>query len=432
MTEAVRSEAQAGTGRPGFRALLGPGPFRRFFLSRAVSLTGDAAVPIALALSLSQPGQSAGWLGAMLAAAIIPKVLLMAFGGIAADRLPKLALMLGSSLVCGVAQLATAVLIASQTDLRWALLAQTCYGISTAVGYPATFGYLPHVTGPERLGPANALLGAWTGVAGVLGPAITSVLALAMDPVYALALDGVSFFVAAALLLGLPRGGTSERTAKGGPAALRDGWSALRQLPWLLRMTLLDGSLMLLVTGPFLVLGPALVARSSPHGWAAMMLCFAAGELIGSLLSGRLHPSRPILLAALGLLTLGLPPLLLAGGAGLVVLCVAQMLAGAGIGAYGVLITTAVQASVSPEKLARVGALTSIGSFGFLPLGYLLAPLLATLVDPLDLMWGAAGWTVVAVLGLVANRDLRAFGSSLQKQVPSRPTSPSDPEGRPC
>lgn len=47
----------------GFRALFAPGPFRRFFASRAISLIGDAVVPTALALTMTELGYSPGWLG---------------------------------------------------------------------------------------------------------------------------------------------------------------------------------------------------------------------------------------------------------------------------------------------------------------------------------------------------------------------------------
>ncbi|QLE75587.1 MFS transporter [Streptomyces rectiverticillatus] len=392
-----------------FRTVLAGRHFRRFFFSRAVSLAGDAVVPTALALTLTERGATAGWLGAMLAAALLPKVAFLAFGGIAADRFAKLPLMAASSLVCGAAQLATALVLTTGGGLLWwALGCQTAYGVASAVGYPATFGYLPHCVDPPRLGAANALLSAWTGAAALLGPAATAVLAALGDPALALALDGASFLLAACLLAGLPRGGPAGHVG-GGIDALREGWRALRLLPWLLRMTVVDSLILLLVTAPFIVLGPGLVQHVAPGGWALLMLLFAAGELLGSLASGRVPLRRPILAAVLGLPMLGLPPLLLAMGAGLWPLCLAQVLAGASIGAYGVLVNTAVQRETPPAQLARVGAISSVGSFAFLPLGYVLAPLLAGLVGPEPLLWGAAAWTAVSVLVLLADADLRSF-----------------------
>ncbi|MFI1421948.1 MFS transporter [Streptomyces sp. NPDC020731] len=395
-------------GKLSFRRLLAAPRFRRFFASRAVSLLGDGVVPTALALSLTQRGVSPTWLGGMLAAALVPKVLLLLFGGVAADRFAKLPLMIASSLVCGVTQLLTAAVLIGDGSLWWALACQALYGVAVALGYPATFGYLPHCVDAGQLGGANALIGAWTGSAALLGPAVAAVLAALGDPALALAIDGASFLLSALLLVGLPRGRPTERT-EGGVAALRDGWRALRRLPWLLRMTVVDSLILLLVSAPFLVLGPQLVQRMSPNGWALLMLFFAGGEVLGSLVSGRARLSRPILAGAMGLLAIGLPPLLLAAGAGLAPLCASQVLAGAAIGAYGVLVNTVVQQTVPSEQLSKVGAMASMGSFAFLPLGYVLAPLLAGVVGPLPLLWGAAVWTAVSVAALLSDRRVREF-----------------------
>ncbi|WP_330328516.1 MFS transporter [Streptomyces sp. NBC_00536] len=383
--------------------------FRRFFISRAISLIGDAVVPTALALSLVAREASAVWLGAMMAAAILPKVLLLALGGVAADRLPKRPLMAASSIVCGLTQIGTAAVFMAGLSLWWALACQAVFGMSMAIGYPATFGYLPHCVEPADLGAANALVGAWTGAASLLGPTVAAVSAALGPPSAALAADGASFLVSAALLAGLPRGEAGGPPQPAG-AGLREGWQALRGLPWLLRMTVVDSLILLLVAAPFMVLGPGIVQHLSPNGWALLMVSFALGELLGSLACGRLRLRRPILTAALGLLAMGLPPLLLAAGAGVPALCAAQFLAGAGIAAYGVLVNTAIQQTVPADRLSRVGAISSIGSFAFLPLGYVLAPLLAGVVGPEPLLWIAAVWTLASVGALVSDRALREFG----------------------
>ncbi len=396
-------------GTPEFSRLLKTPVFRRFFLSRAVSLIGDAVVPTALALSLVARDASAVWLGAMMAAAILPKVLLLALGGVAADRLPKRQLMVASSIVCGLAQLGTAATFIGGISLWWGLACQIVFGMSMAIGYPAMFGYLPHCVEPKNLGAANALLGAWTGMASLLGPTVAAISAALGPPALALAADGVSFLFSALLLVGLPHGGPTE-PINDAAAGLREGWQALRGLPWLLRMTVVDSLILLLVAAPFMVLGPGIVQHLTPNGWALLMVSFAAGELLGSLACGRLRLRRPILTAALGLLAMGLPPLLLAAGTGVPALCVAQFLAGAGIAAYGVLVNTAIQQNVPADRLSRVGAISSIGSFAFLPLGYVLAPLIAGVVGPEPVLWIAAVWTVASVSALVADRTLREFG----------------------
>jgi Major Facilitator Superfamily len=363
-------------------------------------------VPTALALSVVDRVSSPAWLGAILAAAILPKVVFLAVGGVAADRLVKRNLMIGSALVCGAAQLGTAYALFAGGSLWWALTGQVVYGLSIAVGFPATFGYLPHCVEPHQLGAANALLGACAGAASMLGPGIAAVLLLAGPPPVLLVADGASFLLGACCLVGLPEGGPSERVA-GGLAALRDGWRALRDVPWLLRMTVVDSLILLLVAAPFLVLGPEMVQHQVNHGWVLVMVAFSAGEFAGSIASGRVRLRRPLLTAALGLVLMAFPPLLLASGAGVGALCVAEFGAGVGIAAYGVLVNTAIQRSVPSGYLARVSAISSVGSFAALPVGYLLAAPLAGVLGPGPLLWVASAWTLVSVGVLASDGELR-------------------------
>jgi hypothetical protein len=364
-------------------------------------------VPTALALSVVDRGDSPNWLGVILSAAILPKVLFLAFGGVAADRSVKRNLMIGSSLICGAAQLGTALALFTGGSLWWALAGQVVYGLSIAIGLPATFGYLPHCVEPHQLGAANALLGACAGAASMLGPAIAAVVLLAGPPPVLLLADGASFLLGAGFLVGLPAGGPTGRV-DGGLAALRDGWRALRDVPWLLRMTVVDSLILLLVAAPFIVLGPEVVQRQLKHGWVLVMVSFSAGELVGSIASGRARLRRPVLAAALGLVFMAFPPLLLASGAAIGALCIAEFGAGIGIAAYGVLVNTAIQRSVPSGYLARVSAISSIGSFAALPVGYLLAAPLAGVLGPGPLLWVASAWTLVSVGVLVSDRELRA------------------------
>lgn len=395
--------------------------FRRFFASRAISLVGDAMVPTALALSVVGRGGSPDWLGAVLTAAILPKVLFLAIGGVAADRFIKRNLMIGSSVVCAVAQVGTAAALSTGGSLWWVLACQVLYGLSIAVGYPATFGYLPHFVEPDQLGSANALLGACAGITSMLGPSVAAVVLLAGPPPVLLLVDGASFLLASLFLVGLPAGGPATPVA-GGAAALRDGWRALRDVPWLLRMTIVDSLILLLTAAPFMVLGPGLVQHQMINGWVLLMVSYAAGEFAGSIVSGRARLRRPLLAGSVGLVLIGVPPLLLASGADVAVLCAAEFGAGISIAAYTVLVNTAIQRSVPSGYLARVSAISSLGSFAALPIGYMLAAPLAGVLGAKPLLWVASSWTLVSVALLVSDSELRGVrndstGLVLQDQV---------------
>jgi hypothetical protein len=72
--------------------------FRRLFLAQTVNLLGSAIAPIALAFAvLGQPGGSATHLGLILAARSLGQVTFLLFGGVLADRMPRLRLMTASN-----------------------------------------------------------------------------------------------------------------------------------------------------------------------------------------------------------------------------------------------------------------------------------------------------------------------------------------------
>jgi hypothetical protein len=128
-------------------------------------------------------------------------------------------------------------------------------------------------------------------------------------------------------------------------------------------MTVVDSLILLLVAAPFLVLGLEIVQHWMRTGWVLVMAAFSAGELAGGIASGRARLRRPLVAAALGLLFMAFPPLVLVCGGGVGWVCAAEFGAGLGISAYGVLVNTAIQRLVPADYLARVSAISSVGSF---------------------------------------------------------------------
>ncbi|MFJ3941733.1 hypothetical protein [Streptomyces parvus] len=66
-------------------------------------------VPIGLAFAVLKIGGGTGALGAVLAASVVPQILLLLVGGVVADRLPRHRVMVWSNVVCAAAE-TTAVL----------------------------------------------------------------------------------------------------------------------------------------------------------------------------------------------------------------------------------------------------------------------------------------------------------------------------------
>src|SRR3712207_6135504 len=106
---------------------------------------GDALLPVALAFAvLDELDGSAGDLGLVLAAQVVPMTFLVLVAGVWADRHSRRALMLGSDLGRAIVQAATAALVLSGAAELWHLIVLSAlYGGLEAFFRPAAGGLLP-------------------------------------------------------------------------------------------------------------------------------------------------------------------------------------------------------------------------------------------------------------------------------------------------
>ena len=151
--------------------------FRLLYAGQAVSLLGDALVPVALAFAVLDLTGSATDLGLVLAAQILPLALFLLAGGVWADRLPRQLVMLASDLVrCAVQAVLAALLLSGRAQLWELIVTAAIYGVAEAFFRPASTGLIPATVSPGRLQQANALLGMTTNGAWILGPALAGIL----------------------------------------------------------------------------------------------------------------------------------------------------------------------------------------------------------------------------------------------------------------
>jgi len=78
--------------------VLGERDFRLFFVGQSVSLVGDGMLTVTLAFAVLDLTGSVSDLGFALAASRAPLVVAVLVGGVAADRLPRRAVMVGADL----------------------------------------------------------------------------------------------------------------------------------------------------------------------------------------------------------------------------------------------------------------------------------------------------------------------------------------------
>ncbi|MFC0506090.1 MFS transporter [Micromonospora costi] len=372
--------------------------FRLLFVGRTVSAVGDAVVPAALALAVLRATGSTAALALVLGAAMLPRLLLLPLGGVAADRFDARRVALLADLTRCAAQLLVGVeLLGGDPALTTIAVASAVGGTAAAFALPTASPLVAGTVDPAQRQRANALLGTTANASRLAGPALAGALIWAAGPGWAFVLDAASFAVSAALLAVIRVRQVPRPERRSVTTDLLHGWREVRSRTWfwssLLGHGTWNGAAAVLTT-----LGPAVaVHRLGGEGvWLLMLQAGAVGMLAGSLIAGRIRPRRPVLTANLGLATYAAPLVLLAVAAPAPAIVVAYGVALTALGYLNPVWETVVQSQFPPHVLARVTSYDWLVSLGAMPLGYALAPLAAR-------VWGEpAPLAVAGALVLVA------------------------------
>jgi MFS family permease len=344
----------------------------------------DGFGPVTLSFAVLRVTGSAGRLGLVLAVQATAALALTLAGGLAGDRFPR-----GRILTCSLAGRAGAAAWLAVTLLTgtasFPLLLAAAGGYGGADGFfgPASTALLPGIVPPDRLAPANALLGGAASTAAVAAPALAGLIVAALGPGAGFAVQAVLLAAAAGSLTAarLP----ARRTPRAQPAEgmVKAGWTEFVRIRWLWLLTGQWLVFSMLTLAPVTVLGPALAQRylGGAAAWGVISAGLALGAVGGQLSAGRMRPpARPGVTIACLMPVMAAEALALGLSAPLAAVAAAAALTGLAMGAQTVFFQTAMQTSVRPDVLARVAAIDLVGSEGGQPAGYALAGPLAAAV----------------------------------------------------
>ncbi|WP_223393686.1 MFS transporter [Nocardioides rotundus] len=346
--------------------------FAWYFASRFVNTLGVMMASIALTFAvLDLPGATATDLGLVLAARTLPMVLLMLWGGVLSDRLPRTLVLQVSNLASALSQGLIAALVLTGRAELWSLAALAAVqGAVSAAGMPAMASVVVQLVPRSQLQPANTLLSLSRNGLTVLGPTVGALIVVALGPGWALAIDAGTWLVSALLLVPvrLPareRGATTSMVAE-----LREGWTFFRTTGWLWTVVLAFGALNAIHAGAFLTLGPVVAEDTiGRQGWGYVLSAEALGLVAMGVVLLRVRLERPLLWGMACIAAAGLPILILGLDPRLAVLVVTAFVAGAGIEVFSLGWNLAMQENVDEQMLSRVFSYDYLGSIIAIPLG---------------------------------------------------------------
>ena len=366
--------------------------FRLFFVGQGISLIGTWMQMIAVGwlayqLTAGEPERiRAFWLGVVAFSGRIPTFILAPLAGVLVDRWNRYRLVVVTQILAMIqAALLAALTLTHVITLAQLILLSLMLGLINALDVPGRQSFMIEmVDKPEHLNNAIALNSSLVNSARIIGPAIAGVLLKAAGAGFCFLLNAVSYVPVIAALLAM-RVKPVERKQADGRIFMRlaegvryaFGFPPIRNMLLLLALVSLSGA-------SYTVLLPIFAEHVLQHGSGLYALLFAAagaGALVGALLLAMRESARGLSLwiaiapaiFGVGLIALGFSRL-----AWLSVLIMPVI-------GFGMLVqlascNTVLQTLVDDHMRGRVMSLYSMSFMGMVPLGSLLAGLMARLI----------------------------------------------------
>ncbi|WP_406673331.1 MFS transporter [Nonomuraea sp. N2-4H] len=176
----------------------------RLLIGRCLSALATALIPTTLTLAVLRAGGGEGELGVVLAAELVPLLVLLPVGGVLADRIRPARVVLLADLTRCLSQaiIAVELLLGVYRVLDLAVLSAMA-GVAIAFGSPAVPRLVVAVVpGPDRL-RVNARIGVVTSLSAVAAPAIAGTVTVVAGPGWAAGITAAVFACSAWTLGGI-------------------------------------------------------------------------------------------------------------------------------------------------------------------------------------------------------------------------------------
>ncbi len=386
-------------------------PFRWLWLGQGISALGDRSYEIALVWLLVALTGSTLIVGTVMTVAYIPTIVLLALGGVVADRFSRRGIVIWSDLLRAVVTLVFAVLVSLHyISLPLVFVLVVIYGLFAAFFSPALAALYPSLVKREQYGQANSLRQIAANVAVLVGPVLGGYLVAQYSVAAALAFDAATFLVAA--LASLRIGRVPQETASDAPdtpakpqhtnspfAGVLFLWSEPGLLIMALSFSLING-----LNNVEAILVPFIVQRElhlPATAYGVMGACLGLGMIGGALVIGSLesHLRRRTLVICVALLLFGGAIAAMGITHTIWAFYVAYVGMGLGFIVPEVLVSTLLQRVIPADRRGRVFSVIGAVAMAMNPLGFLLAGALGQRFGPRGgLLIGGAAIVALAVI----------------------------------
>jgi MFS transporter, DHA3 family, macrolide efflux protein len=362
-----------------------------------VTSLGDALYRIALGFWLLAETGSTAITGAVLAASMLPRILLSPIAGAVVDTVSRKRILVAADVLCGAAVLLVGAAAAFGALRLWMLVAAAlALGAGVAFFTPALETVLPELASRGALSRVNAAFSfACTGAA-LVGSSVGGFAFVALGAPALFLLDGLSFACSAVctLFAALPPPPVVERSRSSLALKLRQGFEAVRGSPGVAGLIAASSVANLLTAGALFSVLALCEGRDDlgPAAYGLLMAALSAGAIAGYLgAAAKAIPARLRFAAFCGSgVLLGVSLAIFPRFQGVPGMLPLMAAAGFAISVTGTLFTTSLQLAVRSVDRGKVLGLRAALMTAMAPIGIAGAGCVAEVIDPAVTIWMAA------------------------------------------
>jgi MFS family permease len=408
--------------RVGYRSLFSNRDYRLLFSGLTISMSGSWAYNVALVVFVFDATHSPAWVAAASMTRFLTALVASPVGGLIADRVERVRLMVSLDMLALTFQAALAVVAAMNGPVVLAITLAALTSVSTSSYDPAARATTPVVVGEEHLAAANSAQSAVENLSIIVGPAIAGVLLLFSPPATVFAINAATFGFSAFLVSRMRARNRPSDISKGGPVGplkqMAEGIRAFASSP---KVMLLAGFSILasFVYGTdtvlFVVVSKDQLGTGST-GYGYLLAALGLGGILVAGFMNRVAASRRLGgIIVIGMAVYCLPTSLLTIVHTPWIAFFLEVIRGGGTIVVDVLAITALQRLVKPDVVARVFGVFFALVLAAISLGALLMPILIGSVG-LNATLLVMGFAIPA-LCVAAYPWIRALDARAQREL---------------
>ncbi len=397
--------------------------FTALWIGQTLASVGGAIMNVVIPILALSLHASTLTLGLIMTLMMLPQVLLLPFTGILADRMPRVPVMIVTDLIRFLLVATLAVLAAFHALHLYDLYTfSILFGAMVALFQPAYAGARAQIFTQPIRNAANSLTMGAQQLAFIIGPSIGGLLVGISSGAAALGVDALGFLISVISLFFVrlqarrienPTTQKSNHPLKRFSSELMRGFHELRKHQWLWITILVFAFINIADQGIVAVLLPWLIKihlELTSFDYGLVTSASGIGAIVTSVIFGhRSKWHKRGLISYLGIAISGLGFGMMAISGSMLLLTACMAVSGAGLMLFGLVWEGSLQELVPEEAYGRVSSLDMFGSYGLLPLGYLLTGWVSQSIGGVDTIMVEAVFIVAMSLLSLGVAGIRKF-----------------------